>query len=119
MINQVDFDLWLEGIFEDDPITEELKIFHFVIENSYPRVNLSFSCSEDGRFPLYYPLEAQSFFNVDFFNLKLNNTQIFNLVKGLLLKSFSNFNVLQYINPKMTIRLGFKGKKVLFLKQLD
>lgn len=119
MINQKDFDLWLEGVFEDDPIHEELKIIDFVLENNYPRVNLGFSCSEDGKFPLYYPLEAQSFFNANFFNLKLSDTKIFNLVKNLLLKSFSNFNVLQYLYPKMTIRLGFKGKKPLFLKQLD
>ena len=119
MIKQSEFDTWLEGIFEDDPLDFELKYFDFVLENEYPRVNLSFSCSEDGLFNLYRPMEAQSFFNEDFFNLKLNNKNMFLLVKKVLLKSFTNFNVRQYINRQMVIRLGFKGKKMHFLKQLD
>lgn len=109
---------WLEGVFEDDPLDEEIHFLDFILEGKKPRINLSFMGSEDGLFPLYYPLEAQSFFNVPFFNLQLSPKEVFKLVEDMLTYCFEQERIKRMLNPKMVIRLGFKGKKWQFLKQL-
>lgn len=113
-----DFVNWVEGVFEDDPIDEEIHFLDFVLECEKSRINLGFYGSENGLFPLYYPLEAQSFFNVPFFNLKLNSKKIFKLVEDMLIYCFEQDRVKRILNDKMVVRLGFKGKKWQFLKQL-
>ena len=110
---------WIEGVFEDDPIDEEIHYLDFVLVATGCRINLGFSGSEDGRFCLYYPLEAQSFFNVEFFNLKMPLKELFKSVQDMLIYCFEQERIKKMLNPKMVVRLGFKGKKWQFLKQVS
>ena len=109
------FALWLEGVFEDDALPYGINVIDFFVINKYPRVELGFCASQDGYMPLYYPLEAQSFFDKEFFNLNINDVNMINLVKKMINYAFSKVEVRQYINTKITIRGKINSKSGYFI----
>lgn len=109
------FASWLGGVFEDDALPYGINTIDFYVINNYPRVELSFCASQDGLMPLYYPLEAQSFFDKEFFNLKIDDNNMVNLIKEMIEYAFNNKEVLQYLNPKMTIRGKLNNKNGYFI----
>lgn len=73
---QYQFDSWLNGNFEDDPLPYEIRYMLFLLTNQSGSFSLCFSggeCLYDINQPLeYYPLEAENFSSSEFYNLWKN-----------------------------------------------
>ena len=106
---------WLEGVFEDDPLPYGINTLDFCLINNYPRVELGFYGSQDGLFPLYYPLEAQCFFDNNFFNLNLSDEKLIDLVTEMIEYAFEYISNKQYFDTKITIRGKLYKKNSYFL----
>ena len=103
--------------------------FHllFIISEYYDRVELALTGSENKlkiSYPsFYFPLEAQCFFDTEYFNLRPKGRKaIFKLTKQMILSFVDCLGFSNYFSPNgrslfanMTISLGFRGKKTTFL----
>lgn len=124
------FEEWFLGLFEDDPLPYEIKHLCFIISLGGGRPELAVSGSENPFVfcnpEMYYPLEAQCFFCQKYFNIRPNGRKnIYDVTKKLILNFFESQKTKTHFRPngrselaKMTISLGFRGKKANFLVKI-
>ena len=121
------FNEWLNGLVEEDPIPFEVKHLLFIISEYDDRVELALTGSEKQlniSYPsFYFPLEAQCFFDAEYFNLRPKGREtIFKLTKQMILSFVNSIKLSSAFGPNgrslfgnVTISLGFRGKKTTFL----
>ncbi len=125
------FSEWFFGVFEDDPLPDEIRYINFMITEYDDRYEVGFSGDENPYKKAipgeYYPLEAQSFFCSDYYDMRpYGRDFVLSLTKKLILnivsKTKSNDRLLLNICPNgrsylhdMTISVGFRGENADFL----
>ncbi|MBE7075275.1 MAG: hypothetical protein E7376_04785 [Clostridiales bacterium] len=97
------FTFWLEGLVEDDPLPDEIKIivFNIRINGVYKYIELiGYEKEININSNVYYPLEAQFFSNLSL--AKSSFHAFYNTVKYLIDESFSS----------AILKQSFKNRKI-------
>ena len=102
----IEFRHWLEGIFEDDPLPDEIKIllFNVCVNNVYRYVEvMGFEKEINFNSIVYYPLEAQFFWNHRL--AKYNKEKFYFEIKYMIEEAFVSQNLKkELLNRKIYLK---------------
>lgn len=105
---------WFVGILEDDPIPYGIDEIIFVVDNRYPRVNLSIRAMENDKDGLFYPIESEAFLDSEFINWNIDDKVMYQKVKSMIEYLLNRCDEIR----SLRIKIQFIGKNTRFLEQI-